>query len=209
MALPRSYLTSTKNLPAILESLKSAQAPEKFTIRFLESLDFKSNPDRLIIGVLKALGFLSPDAKPTDRYFRFLDQTQSAAVLAEGVREAYSDLFQVNKNAQTLSQNELVNKFKTLSQGQFSEAVLDKMALTFSALSKLADFRATPTPVATPAQIAQDAPQEPEQIDRITTTPRGQVTLGGLHYNIQIILPETRDAKVYDAIFRSLREHLI
>jgi uncharacterized protein DUF5343 len=41
MALPRSYLTSAKNLSAILESMKGAQAPNKFTIKFLESLDFK------------------------------------------------------------------------------------------------------------------------------------------------------------------------
>jgi hypothetical protein len=110
MALPRSYLTSTKNLPAILEAIKSAQAPERFTIKFLESLDFKSTADRLMIGVLKSLGFITADAKPTDRYFRFLDQTQSAAVLAEAIREAYSDLFQVNKNAQTLSQSEVIKK---------------------------------------------------------------------------------------------------
>lgn len=30
-----------------------------------------------------------------------------------------------------------------------------------------------------------------------------------LHYNIQIHLPETRDAAVYDAIFKSLKEHLM
>lgn len=30
-----------------------------------------------------------------------------------------------------------------------------------------------------------------------------------MHYNIQIHLPETRDMAVYDAIFRSLKEHLL
>jgi hypothetical protein len=206
MALPRSYLTSTKNLSAILDAIKSAQAPERFTIKFLESLDFKSTTDRLIIGVLKSLGFLTADAKPTERYFRFLDQTQSAVVLAEGIREAYSDLFQVKTNAQTLSQSEIVNKLKTLGQGQFSESVLDKMALTFSALTKLADFKSAPAalPVETPVQ---EADQILERTDRALGH-HTKLGLGGLHYNIQIILPETRDAKVYDAIFRSLREHL-
>ena len=59
MALPRSYLTSSKNLQAIFEAIRTAQAPEKFTLRFLESLDFKSTSDRLVIGVLKAIGFLT------------------------------------------------------------------------------------------------------------------------------------------------------
>jgi hypothetical protein len=140
MALPKSYLTSSKNLKPILEAIQAAQAPDKFTLGFLESLDFKSSSDRLIIGVLKSLGFLDSDGKPLDRYFRFLDQTQSGVVLAEGVRHAYSDLFQINKSAQKLSRSELINKMKTLSQGQLSEAVLDKLAMTFTELARLLIF---------------------------------------------------------------------
>jgi len=30
----------------------------------------------------------------------------------------------------------------------------------------------------------------------------------GLHYNIQIHLPATKDIEVYNAIFKSLKEHL-
>ncbi len=131
MALPKSYLTSAKNLAAILDAIKGAQAPPKFTIRFLESLEFKSNPDRLVLGVLKSIGFLGEDGKPTERYFKFLDQTQSEIVLADGIRDAYADLFQVNKTANKLSKSEVVGKFKTLSQGQYSDSVLDKMAMTF------------------------------------------------------------------------------
>jgi len=58
MALPKAYLTSTKNLPGILAAIQGAQAPDAFTQRFLESLGFKSNQDRLVISVLKGLGFL-------------------------------------------------------------------------------------------------------------------------------------------------------
>ena len=31
----------------------------------------------------------------------------------------------------------------------------------------------------------------------------------GLHYNIQIDLPATRDSAIYDAIFKSLKEHIL
>ena len=36
-----------------------------------------------------------------------------------------------------------------------------------------------------------------------------KVDLGGLVYNIQIVLPEIRDVAVYDALFRSFKEHLL
>src|ERR1700683_814786 len=204
MALPKAYLTSTKNLSAILDAIKGAQAPQKFTQRFLESLEFKSPYDRLIIGLLKALGFLNDDGTPTKRYFAFLDQTQSARLLAEGIREAYDDLFQVNVNAQTLSKAELINKFKTLGQGQLSQSVLDKMALTFSELSKLADFSAPPA-VTPPKPGAEQSKDDSSMGGRHQ---HRKINVDGLVYNIYLSLPESRDQAVYDALFRSLREHL-
>jgi len=210
MALPKSYLTSSKNLKAIFTAIQSAQAPPKFTVRFLESLGFKNAADRLIIGVLKSLGFLTQDGVPTTRYFAFLDQTQGAKVLAEGIREAYADLFQVNKKAQDLSQTEIKNKLKTITQGQAGDSVLDKMAGTLKALSSVADFSEPPKPPA----AEQQPPVEPKQQHK--TEPDGNVlpappqfALGGLVYNIQLSLPESRDQAVYDALFKSMKDHLL
>ena len=77
MALPKAYLTTAKNLGTILTAMQTAKAPERFTVRFLQNLEFKSPNDRLIIGVLRGLKFLTEDGKPTERYFRYLDQTLS------------------------------------------------------------------------------------------------------------------------------------
>ena len=68
MALPKAYLTSTRNLDGILSAIQTAQAPPRFTISFLENLGYRSSSDRLIINVLKALGFLNADGSPTERY---------------------------------------------------------------------------------------------------------------------------------------------
>jgi len=103
MTLPNAYLMTTKNLDKFLKSIQSARAPERFTNKFLTQLDFTSTNDRLLSGVLKSLRFLDETGAPTKRYFYFLDQGQSARVLAETIREAYSDLFAVNKDAQNLT----------------------------------------------------------------------------------------------------------
>lgn len=217
MALPNAYLTSAKNLKSILASIQQAQAPKQFTISFLTNLGFKSSADRLYIGVLKALGFLSSSGVPTSRYFEFLDQTQSARVLADGIRDAYSELFELNTKANEMSSTEVKNKLKTVTQGANSEAVIAKMASTFLALCAEADFEAVQP--ATPP-----SPEEPETPPEETPGPtapsgdgagartpprlRGVAGLGGLVYNIQIQLPESRDPVVYDALFRSLKTHL-
>lgn len=134
MALPNAYLVTTKNLDAFLKSIQSAKAPERFTNKFLTQLDFTSTNDRLLIGVLKALKFIDENGVPTQRYFEFLDQGQSGRVLADGIRDAYSDLFNVNKNAQTLTVDEVRNKLKTLTLGQKSDNVVSLMANTFKAV---------------------------------------------------------------------------
>jgi hypothetical protein len=211
MALPKAYLTSTKNLQDILTSIQQAQAPKQFSTNFLIGLGHKSSSDRLIIGVLKALGFLTEAGAPTPRYFEYLDQTQSDRVLADAIRDAYADLFELNINAQTMTKEQVKGKFKTLTQGQFSDDVLGKMASTFVALSGHADFDAV-APADTPKveQVSEDRRGDVDDTsssrDRTQTTSR---SLGGLVYNIQIQLPESRDPAVYDALFRSLKLHLL
>lgn len=208
MVLTTAYLTSTKNLSKVLTAIQNAQAPEKFTSKLLEDLSFKSSADRLIIGVLKALRFIDDTGKPTDRYFEYLDVSRSKAVMASGIRDAYGDLFRINKDAHKLSREEIKNKFKTLSQGRLSESVLNKMASTYTALVKHADFAVRDTAVEDGVNVSPGGGDENHKDNQ----PRDRVkhaAISGLVYNIQIHLPETRDMAVYDALFRSLKEHLL
>src|SRR5713226_8194939 len=142
MGLPTTYLTSVKNVEGFFGAIQGGQAPDRFTQRFLEELEFKSSSDRLFVPMLKSLRFIDDSGVPTQRYFDFLDQTQAGRILAEAIQEAYSDLFQVNRKAYQMTQTEVKNKLKTLTQGKHSEAVLDKMASTFVKLSSLADWEA-------------------------------------------------------------------
>jgi hypothetical protein len=211
MALPEQYLLTTKNLDAFLNSLLNAQAPPKFTNKFLEQLEFKSTNDRLFIGMLKFLGFIDGLGSPQDRYFKFLDQTQSKFVLAEAIKEAYADLFTVNVKANEMSVNDVKNKLKTLTQGSKSETVIGCMANTFTALCKYADFSKQTTKevvtVTKKEQIAEEIPHSNEH--KMTHELINKKITTEMHYNIQIHLPETRDITVYDAIFKSLKEHLL
>ena len=59
--------------------------------------------------MLKALGLLDESGQPTQRYYEFLDQSQSKKIIAKGVQEAYEDLFKLRKDAQNMS-NEDVKK---------------------------------------------------------------------------------------------------
>lgn len=214
MALPDQYLTAHKKVDAYFNAMLNAQTPPKFTQKFLEQLEFKNTTDRLFIGVLKALKFIDQSGTPQDRYFRFLDQTLSKQVLAEAIKDAYSDLFSVNIKANEMSVADVKNKLRTLTQGSKSDDVLGWMANTFVALCSYADFK---TPIS--KEVIQVQPertdaksehQRQEANERMLTHEliNKRITTE-MHYNIQIHLPETRDITVYDAIFKSLKEHLL
>jgi uncharacterized protein AF_1681 len=207
VSLTTSYLSSTKNLESIFNSIINARAPERFTTKFLEDLGFKSSTDRLMVGMLKALGLLDENGQPTQRYYEFLDQSQSKKVIAKGIQEAYEDLFNLRKDAQNMSNEDVKNKLKTLTQGQKGDRVIDQMSLTFRALCNYADWTEDPIDQ-NPTKSTEGVEQKSEVYSATKTTGPASSSISGmnLHYNIQIHLPETTNMAVYDAIFQSLKK---
>lgn len=204
MAVPTTYLTSTKNLSGVLESVQKASVPPKFTYDFLKKLGYPSSSDRPIIPLFKAMRFVDQGGAPLDTYKRYRDANQAKAVMAEGMREAYADVFGVDQQAQNLSGEELKGVFARLS-GK-SDSVAEKMALTFKALATHANFAAPPA-------------IEPPATDLTRDTPAGEVApveergpeklLPGLrlHHDIHVHLPPSAEIAVHDAIFRALRQN--
>lgn len=208
MALMNSYLQTTKNLQNIINSLVSAKAPERFTNKFLEDLGFKSTNDRLYIGIFKGLGLLDESGSPTQRYHQFLDQSETGKVLAIGIQEAYEDLFALRKDAQNLSNDEIKGKLKTLTQGQKSDNTLVLMANTFKALCDVADWTSNNDIGRNESKITETVNNQISN-DGLDSNSLNRDKKMNLHYNIQIHLPETTNMAVYDAIFQSLKKHLL
>jgi len=215
MTLPDGYTYNTAQIPKYFESIKNAQPPERFTIKFLEKLDFKSKNDRLIIGILKDLGFIDSNGKPKQRYYDFLDRTNSKKVLGVAICEAYKDLFSVNIDAYNMNLDNVNNKLRTLYEGKKTDGVISQIAKTFLALCRIADFSVPQrkksnlkTKKEKNEQVSEDEKDESKTEDLNLSPETPVLTLDSLQYNINIVLPESRDQAVYDAIFKSLRSHL-
>jgi hypothetical protein len=207
MALPTSYMTgSFSKIPNYFDTMLTAKAPDKFTTKFMSDLGFTSSNDRQFVNVLKAIGFLDDAGTPTGRYFKFLDQSYSKLMVAEGIREAYADLFALNISAHKMTKAEVEGKFKTLTNGSKENATISYMASTFINLCSYAEWS---EPSAKPTIIEQQedeiitSPQQKQQVQAV----RNQ-GMFDLNYNIHIHLPATRDESVYDALFASLAKHI-
>lgn len=202
MSLINNYVLPTKRIPDVFGKIRDGQAPEILTNQLLKDWGFTSTNDRAFIALMKALGFLTADGKPTNRYNEYRDHSRSESVMAEALREAYGDIFLIKSKPTKADKKVVEGKFK--SYHNVSDHVASLMAKTFYGLLELADLDGTPAnQKETPSKKQKEA-QRPTPITPTAHTP----VAPGLHYNIQIHLPATKDIEVYNAIFKSLREHL-
>jgi hypothetical protein len=67
MPLTNAYVLPINRVPDLFRKIQDGQAPEQFTNQLLRDWQFASSNDRAFIPLLKALGFLTADGKPTQR----------------------------------------------------------------------------------------------------------------------------------------------
>ena len=204
MALTNAYVLPINRIPDLFKKIQDGQAPERVVQLLLKDWGFKSTNDRAFIPLLKALGFVTSDGKPTPRYLEYRDHSRPKQVMGQALREAYEDVFLIKEHPSTSDRSAIEGKFK--SYHNVSDNLAALMAKTFFALLPLADL--------TPKK--ENGAQDPLANTRETEKPSappfaepGSSSLPGLHYNIQIYLPATKDVEVYNAIFKSLKEHLV
>jgi hypothetical protein len=124
--------------------------------------------------------------------------------MAEALREAYSDLFTIKAEPTEADRSLIEGKFKSVHNTGERPAKL--MTSTFLSLLPLADLKAAPSPRAMDPKIEIKSENEARShADERRSAPHRST----LHYNIQIHLPSTKDVEVFNAIFKSLREHLL
>jgi Family of unknown function (DUF5343) len=202
MPLTSAYVLPINRMPDMFGKIRDGQAPERFTQQLLRDWGFASTNDRAFIPLLKALGFLTADGKPTQRYSDYRDHSRSKQVMAQALRDAYGDIFLIKEHPTATDRNAIEGKFKSFHNA--SNNVAGLMAKTFLGLLPLADLSSKAPAPSTP----KEDPAKPHPQVEVQPTPLPVGEKPGLHYNIQIHLPATKDVEVYNAIFKSLREHL-
>lgn len=208
MGLSSKYTVAAGRLPDLFAKIRDGQAPDLFTRQLLKDWGFTSSHDRAAIPLLKELGFLSPDGRPTSRYHDYRDHSRSKAVMADALREAYADLFLIKEHPTEADKEAILGKFRSFHNA--SDNVAGWMAKTFFTLLSLSDLKAKKAKAkAIEPEAAENQGSADSGAGGRSDLERQRQPAPGLHYNIQIHLPATKDVEVYNAIFKSLREHLL
>ncbi|MDX2147337.1 MAG: DUF5343 domain-containing protein [Planctomycetota bacterium] len=202
-------MPAVNKVAAIMKAIQDGAAPPKFNAEHLKGIGFASSNDRAIIPMLKDLKFLSADGVPTQRYHQYRDRSRSKAVMAEALRETYQDLFHVNERPSESHKTAIEGKFKAVHNVE--DSIAELQARTFFAFLKLADLDGTASVAGqnSTGERASDTGGADPQEGTPEPKARHLPSNFGLRYNIEVHLPATKDVEVYNAIFKSLKEHLL
>jgi hypothetical protein len=198
------YLASPGTIKTALERIRSAATPDRVTQDFIaDKLALKGGAGKAVLAYLKKLGFVGSDGSPTELYKRFRNPSLGPYAVGEGIKLGYKALAQVNENFHSLNDTDLAALVVQVTGAAPGDSVTKQAVGTLKAIKSLAKFDApaSGTESGTSAELTTDTTQR-------RPSPRGS---GGLNlsYTINLNLPATADQAVFNAIFKSLKEHLL
>lgn len=212
MAVKLPYMVSPGTIPKILEKIENNRRPDRFTQDFLETkLGHSGGSARPIIPLLKRMGFLGSDGVPTSLYDQFRNSDTQGFAVAEGMRNAFSDLFDRNEYVYEMSLDKLTGQVVEITGGAKEDRSIQAIVGTFSALKELADFDGPAPDRSTsnePPEVSAPGENSMAQAGTMTVADASSIDLR-VGYTINLNLPETNDPEVFNAIFRSLKENLL
>lgn len=203
------YLNAYGNIGKTLHKVKAAQTPGRFTQDFLKTkLGMSGGGARAVIPFLKRIGFLGSDGVPTERYKRFRNSSESTRAAREALRDGYKTLYEVNEYIHDASDKDLLGAVVQVTGLEPESTTAKAIVASFKALKAFATFDDKELK----DEDAGDADTSEEEGDKQDEEKDGKAVLTrglGLSYTINLNLPSTSDIKVFDAIFKSLRENLL
>lgn len=231
MAVKLPYMVAAGIIPKVLTKIREARRTERFTQDYLETmLGIRGGNGRAVIPLLKRMNFLNADGTPTALYDRYRNDDTRALALAAGVRAAYGDVFDRNQFAFNLPKDKFTSLVTEMTGLEKDSPVVRAIVATFFTLVKEgADFEAksieerptetnggqmaveaaTPPPTTPPVMPPAHTSAHPQYQVPPQLSPERDGVEFRVGYTINLNLPETTNPDVFNAIFKSLKEHLL
>lgn len=197
-----TYTTTPGKLKSALEALIAAERPETFNKSYIETyLGVTGGSAAPIPSIMKRVDFISPDGRPTDWYAKFQTASGRPEAALHGLKKAFAEIFKKNAFAHSLQEDKVKEIIVEITGLVKNDPIVGQIYGTFDAFRSFV-----------PADYVGGNPGREDSNDREDGGDAGGLAGAkglGLSYHINIVLPETKDIAVYNAIFQSLRANLL
>ena len=192
------YITNQQRVKKFFEGIPKKRVPDKVTLKYLKEIGYSSTNDRPLIPISKFVGFVDNAGVPTAKWQQYRDERRAKYILAEGIREGYSGLFNLYDDAYRKDEEALKSYFR--ENTTVSDSVVTLIVRTFKTLCEMADFS---------GDRMRARPTDSEITEKQTESPEPGLNEIQMNINIQLTLPESKDPEVYELLFKALAEHVL
>lgn len=202
---PLPYVTATGNVEKALLGIKAAATPDSVTQDFVKTiLKIPGGSGNQMASYLKKIGFVNVDGSPSEIYTRFRNSSSMGDAAADALKFGYSVLKVRNEYWYALDDDKLRGLIIEETGEEENSSIVTYILGCIKGLKKFATFDAKP-------KSTTKLEQEPSPALPPAFPPMPQNTSVGLRlgYTINLNLPATTDIAVFNAIFKSLKEHLL
>lgn len=199
------YVISPGALAKALESIIVAERPDRFSANFMSTvLHLSGGSARSVPPFLKKMQFIGPDASPTTLYSKFKTDGGRSQAAYDGLRNAFGELFRRNEFVHKADENAVKDIIVEITGLKKADPIIRLMYSSFDAVRSYISSE----PVKNHEFVS------PGSISDVVTEAAdpGRTSEGiklGLSYQINIVLPETDNISVFNAIFKSIRDNLL
>jgi hypothetical protein len=200
------FVQAYGNISKALEKIQAAATPPRFTQDFLATkLGLAGGAAKPVIPFFKRIGLLGSDGVPTDLYRRFRNPSERGHAAATALRTGFRSLYEVNEYIHDAGEKDLKGVVVQITGSEPTSSTVRAILGSFKAVRALAVFDGDDRADVKEDGASRDAAVRHEEPPAVRT---GVAKLG-LSYTINLNLPATSDIAVFDAIFRSLKEHML
>jgi Family of unknown function (DUF5343) len=198
-----SYTTTPGKLKIALDKIIEAERPDNFNKNYIETyLTVSGGSAAPIPNILKRVGFISGEGRPTELYGRFQTEGARAEAALEGLKAGFAELFKKNTFAHSLPEEKIKDLLIEITGLKKSDVILNNIYGTFDAFRSF-----VPASFVSGGKSAD--PDKNDIHDQSSISNGSDAMNLGLSYHINIVLPETKDVAVFNAIFQSLKQNLL
>jgi Family of unknown function (DUF5343) len=204
------YISSPGNIDRALNGIKSAAVPDRVSQDFVKTiLKIPGGSGDQMTAFLKKLGLANSDGAPSELYRKFRNPASSGAAIAGAIKSAYAPLYVRNEFMHELNDADLLG-LVVEETGQAHDSTTVRLTVScIKHLKAFANFQGGNEPQQAPLVKLEPPRREEPPPAEVERDPKGKVLGFNLGYTINLNLPATSDAAVFDAIFKSLKQHLL
>jgi len=201
------YVTSPGNVVKALNGIKAAAVPERVSQDFVKTiLKIPGGSGDQMTSFLKKLGLTNPDGSPNEIYKKYRNPASSGAAIATAIKTAYAPLYVRNEFMHELSDADLLGLVVEETGEAHDSNPVKLIVSCIKHLKQFANFTTKSDHELIHAPKLEEPVHHEAPAQRTELNRNVGINLG---YTINLNLPATADPNVFDAIFKSLKEHLL